>query len=251
MPEIQRKIAGRLPGFFLDLDGTLAPIVARPDLAELPASTKEILERLAKRYLVCFVSGRGLEDLRQRIGLIPAFYAANHGHEISGPPDSGIALEVGAEHAEELQEAAAAIGSRLRPVEGVVVEAKGLSISVHYRLVAHGDRSLVDQAVRDAAETFSSLRLTQGRMVYEFLPRGPWNKGQAMLWLLEQLGWESGSGCPICLGDDLTDEDMFAAAEHRGVGVVVGPSDRPSLAHYRLRDCHEAALFLEIFAADV
>jgi trehalose 6-phosphate phosphatase len=250
MPEIQRKIAGRALVFFLDLDGSLAPIVARPDLVELPARTREILERLAKRHLVCFVSGRGLEDLRQKIGLTSAFYAANHGHQIAGPPDSGIALEVGAEHREELQAAAAALESRLLRVEGAVVEAKGLSISIHYRMVAETERSLVDRAVRDVAERFSSLRLTEGKMVYELRPPGTWNKGWAAIWLLEQLAWEPGSRCLICLGDDLTDEDLFAAADDWGINVVVGLPDRATRAHYWLRDHGEAALFLNTFAAD-
>jgi trehalose 6-phosphate phosphatase len=250
MSEIRREIHGRRIGFFLDLDGTLAPIVAHPDLVELPIRTRDILGRLVKNHLVCFVSGRGLEDLRGKIGLTSAFYAANHGHQIVGPPESGIALEVGAEHSEELQAALAQLERGLLSVDGVAVEAKALSISVHYRLVAGTDRPVVDRAVREVAGRFPSLRLTRGKMVYELRPPGTWNKGQAMLWLLEQLAWSPHRGCPICLGDDLTDEDMFAAAEGWGVNVAVGPPDRPTRAHYWLRDSSESASFLNTFAAD-
>jgi trehalose 6-phosphate phosphatase len=250
MSEIRQEIHGRRIGFFLDLDGTLTPIAAHPDLVELPIQTREILDRLAKNHLVCFVSGRGLEDLRGKIGLTSAFYAANHGHQVVGPPESGIALEVGAEYSEELQAALAQLEHGLFSVNGAVVEAKGLSMSVHYRLVAAKDRPLVERTVRDVAERFPGLRLTHGKMVCELRPQGTWNKGRAVLWLLEQLAWSPHHGCPICLGDDLTDEDMFAAAEGWGVNVVVGLPDRPTRAHYWLRDSGESASFLNTFASD-
>lgn len=250
IPEIRRDIHGRRTGFFLDLDGTLAPIAPRPDLVELPTTTRNILGRLVKDHLVCFVSGRGLEDLQQRIGLTSAFYAANHGQQIVGPPESGIAFAVGVEHSDELGAAAAELDSRLFPVAGAVVEAKGLSISVHYRLVGARQRPLVDRSVRDVAERFPDLRLTRGKTVYELRPPGTWDKGQAMLWLLEQLAWEPHNGCPICLGDDLTDEDMFAAVEGWGVNLVVGLPDRPTRARYWLRDSSESASFLNTFVSD-
>lgn len=250
MPEIQRRIAGRALGFFLDLDGTLAPIVAHPDMVELPVATRNILGRLVKHHLVCFVSGRGLEDLQRRIGLTSAFYAANHGHQIVGPPESGIALEVGTEHREELRAAAAELKSGLLPVDGAVVEAKGLSVSIHYRLVDHRQRPLVSRFVVDVANRFPDLDLTRGKMVYELRPPGGWNKGQAMLWLLKQLGWKRCSGYPICLGDDLTDEDMFAAAGGWGVNVVVGFPNRSTHADYRLHDSRQSASFLNTFAPD-
>ncbi len=247
LSEIRREIHGRRSGFFLDLDGTLAPTVARPDLVEIPTTTRDILGRLAKDHLVCFVSGRAIEDLQRRIGLESAFYAANHGQQIMGPPGSGIALEVGGEYAEELEAATAALQSALLPVGGALVETKGLSISVHYRLVAVKERPLVDRSVGEVAQRFPSLRLTGGKMVYELRPPGTWNKGRAMLWLLERLAWGRHNGCPICLGDDLTDEDMFAAAEGWGVNVVVGLPERPTRARYWLRDSDETALFLETF----
>jgi trehalose 6-phosphate phosphatase len=247
MSEIRREIHGRRTGFFLDLDGTLAPIVSRPDLVELPATTKDILGRLIKDHLVCFVSGRALGDLQGRIGLTSAFYAANHGRQIAGPPESGLVLEVGVEHSEELEAAAAALQSSLLRVDGALVEMKGLSISVHYRLVSGPERPLVDRLVRDVARSFPSLHLTRGKMVYELGSTGTWNKGRAITWLLERLGWDPQHGCPVCLGDDLTDEDMFAAVQSWGVNVLVGLPDRPTRARYWLRDSDETALFLETF----
>jgi trehalose-phosphatase len=249
MEQIAGKIDGRKPGFFLDFDGTLAPIASHPDRVELPPRTKDILSCLARRYLVCLVSGRGLEDLQHKIGLASVYYAADHGQRIVGPAGSGIDLEVGEEHREELQTAAAELSLRLLPVDGVVVETKGLSLSVHYRLVAEGERGLVKHAVAEVAARFPDLRLTGGKLVHELRPPGSWGKGRAMLWLLERLGLKRADVCPLCLGDDLTDEDMFAVPEGWGLGVVVGDPGRPTRAHYQLHDCYEAAAFLEAIVA--
>ncbi len=244
VPEITRIIGAREPAFFLDLDGTLAPVVARPELAEVPAKTKEVLVSVAARHLVCIVSGRGLEDLQERIGLESVYYAADHGHRVLGPPGTGIALEVMGGYREELRAAAEELERLLLGIEGVVVEAKELSLSVHYRLVAECERPLVKRAVAEVAHRSPALRLTAGKLVHELRPPGAWNKGRAMLWLLERLGLGRGMTCPICLGDDLTDEDMFAAAAGWGVSVVVGDPGRPTKAGYLLRNSGETVAFL-------
>ena len=124
------------------------------------------------------------------------------------------------------------------------MEAKELSLSVHYRLVAERERPLVHRIVAEVADTAPGISLAAGKLVHELGPRVPWGKGRAMLWLLERLGLERSGVCPVCLGDDLTDEDMFAAAGSWGVSVVVGVPDRPTRADYVLRDCDETATLL-------
>ncbi len=248
LPELRRQIGGRRRGFFLDLDGTLAPIVPHPDQVHLPPETRTILSRLAERDLVCMVSGRGLDDLRQKVGLDSVYYAAAHGHRIVGPVGSGIDLEVGKEYEDQLRGAGQDLRRRLRSLEGAVLEEKGLSLSIHYRLVPERDRPAVDRAVTAVAARFPDLRLTGGKLVHELRPPGDWDKGRAVLWLLETLGWRKSDGCPICVGDDLTDEDMFAAVDGWGVTVVVGDLDRSTRARYRLRDHAEVATLLQSFA---
>jgi len=247
LPEIRQRIDGRRCAFFLDLDGTLAPIAPHPDQLQLPRKTRTTLSRLASRNLVCIVSGRGLEDLRLQVGLDPVYYAAAHGQRIVGPAGSGIDLEVGTEYKEQLRAAAQELRDRLLSVEGLVLEEKGLSLSIHYRLVPERKRPVVDRAVADVTLRFPALRLTGGKLVHELRPPGDWDKGRAVLWLLETLGWEPSGSCPICLGDDLTDEDMFAAVDGWGVAMVVGYPDRSTRAHYRLRDSDEVVALLEWF----
>ena len=106
-----------------------------PDLAEIPVQTRELLQSLARRYLVCIISGRELADLRRKIGLADVYYAADHGHHIQGPAGSGIELEVGPEDRSELESVARILEERLRPIVGAMVETKETSLSVHYRLV--------------------------------------------------------------------------------------------------------------------
>jgi len=123
-------------------------------------------------------------------------------------------------------------------------------LSVHYRLVAEEERPLVERTVADVADGFPDLRLTAGKLVREVRPPGVWGKGRAMLWLLDRLGFGPSDICPLCLGDNLTDEDMFAAAEGWGLCVVVGDPGRPTWAHYRVHDCHEVATLREVLAVE-
>jgi alpha,alpha-trehalase len=250
LPDIDRRIGARRPVFFLDLDGTLAPITERPDLVELPSATRDVLSRLLQRHVVCLISGRGLADLRRVVGLESAYYAANHGYEIVGPPGSGILLEVGAVHRDMMETVAARSQDALRSIDGTVIEDKGLSIAVHYRLVPTAERPAVERIVKDVIGSFPSLRVLEGKLVYDLLPPGMWDKGHATTWLLERLGCSRDDACPVCLGDDLTDEDMFTAVNGWGVSVVVGSRDRPTRAGYWLRDGGEAATFLDGFTVE-
>lgn len=247
--EIAETVGEREPAFFLDLDGTLAPLVSHPDLTTLPARAKEVLRSLAQDHVVCIVSGRDLPDLRRRVGLPELHYAADHGHHVLGRTGSDLELEVGPEDRLELETASYELEQRLRPIEGALVEVKGTSLSVHYRMVAPEEHEHVRLIVSEVAESAPGLNLTAGKMVHELRPRIPWGKGRAMLWLLGQLRLGRDKVCPVCLGDDLTDEDLFSAARGWGVTVVVGDPDRETRAGYRLADHEESITLLEAFLA--
>jgi trehalose 6-phosphate phosphatase len=248
-PGISRVVGRRRPAFFLDFDGTLAPISATPASTTMPADMKHLLARLAGAHLVCVASGRGLADLQAKVGLPSVYYAADHGHHIVGPEGSGVELEVAPEDSLEIEKASYELERQLRDVEGTIVETKGVSLSVHYRLVAEAERHHVAQIVREVADGSPGLRLTTGKLIYELTPDLGWDKGKAVLWLLKRLGFRRSAVCPICLGDDRTDEDMFRAAKGWGVGIVVGDAQADTLADYRLSGFDQVAGFLEHFAS--
>lgn len=250
LSHIKDAIGGRQPAFFLDFDGTLAPLVSRPDLAELPSTTRKLLSSLAERHLVCIVSGRGLNDLRLKTGLPELYYAADHGHRVLGPPGTAIDFEIGPDDRHDLEAASYELDQRLRHIEGAIVEAKGVSVSIHYRLVAEEERPAVRRIVAEVAEALPGFRLTAGKLVHEFVPDSDWNKGQAVMWLLQRLRLKRRGACPICIGDDRTDEDMFRAVEGWGISLVVGEAPRDTHAAYTLGDHEEVAAFLREFATD-
>ena len=247
LAQLGESVGGRTPAFFLDFDGTLTQLVAHPDLTALPARTKDVLRLLARNHVVCLVSGRDLPDLRRKVGLAEVYYAGDHGHRILGKAGSGLELEVGPEDRLELETASYELERRLRPIEGAMVEVKGTSLSVHYRQVAPDEHDHVGRVVKEVADMSPGLRLTAGKLVHELRAHIPWDKGRAMLWLLGQLRVRRDDVCPICLGDDLTDEDLFLAARGWGVSIVVGDADRETWAGYKLADHEEASAFLETF----
>lgn len=247
LSDIRESIGRRKTLFFLDFDGTLAPISPTPDAACMPAHLRELLERLARATLVCIVSGRGLTDLQAKVGVNSLYYAADHGHRITGPQGSNVELEIAPDDTLELENASYELEQRLRHVQGAIIETKGVSLSIHYRLVGDNERMFVEQVVKEIAAASPGLRLTSGKQVFELTPDLGWNKGKAMLWLIKRLGYRRSSVCPICVGDDLTDEDMFAAAHGWGIGLVVGRAERETRADYELRDPAAVSAFLEAF----
>jgi trehalose-phosphatase len=88
-----------------------------------------------------------------------------------------------------------------------------------------------------------------GKKVYELLPDIDWNKGNAMLWLLETLGLEARNALPIYIGDDRTDEDAFRVLEQRGIGILVSEQLPPTAARYSLKNPPEVEEFLAALAA--
>jgi trehalose 6-phosphate phosphatase len=199
---------------FLDFDGVLAPIVARPEDAYPPAETRAELTRLAGRYaLVAVVSGRAGEDVRGRVAVDGIVYVGSHGLELDPQADRWrrrIADFAGA-----------------APWAPSQIELKGLSVAFHYR-----DRADEQAAVRELEELAEGARedglvARFGRKVLEVLPPVGSNKGTAVRHLLDG----AGLGRALVAGDDITDLDAFLAVEeleHR-IRVAVLADESPSL----------------------
>ena len=88
------------------------------------------------------------------------------------------------------------------------------------------------------------LRRINGKKVYELLPDIDWDKGKAVIWLLETLGLEHENALPIYIGDDRTDEDAFRALEQRGVGILVSEQPQVTAASFWLRNPEQVERFL-------
>jgi trehalose 6-phosphate phosphatase len=245
LEEVAARLRGRRLALFLDYDGTLSPIVTRPELATLPEEARGILRRLSRRATVAVVSGRGLEDVRALVGLDELFYAGNHGFEIRGPDRTAVSREIGVEFRDDVARARDLLSRELSAVDGAWTEDKTQSLSVHYRQVADERAGEVETAVDRVLAQLPRLRKHYGKKVLEIRPRVDWDKGKAVGFLLDTLGLRGDSVLPMYLGDDVTDEDAFRALRGRGVGVLVSERPRPTAAEYRLRDPEEVRLFLD------
>ena len=248
LDQIRQRAAGKQLAVFLDYDGTLTPIVQRPELAVFPKAVKEIVQRIARRVKVAILSGRDLDDVRRLVGMENIFYAGSHGFEIAGPGGWHLEARQATEFVPSLDRAEQALHEYLDRVAGVLVERKRFSVAVHYRLVKPGDLARVKRAVEKTIAAHPDLRLTAGKKVYELRPACDWHKGKALLWLLDALELNSPSTLPIFIGDDITDEDAFEALDDRGIGVVVRSKVRPTAAIYALEDTEQVRRFLEALA---
>ncbi|MCG6874281.1 MAG: trehalose-phosphatase [Betaproteobacteria bacterium] len=242
--EITAAARGKRLAVFLDYDGTLTPIVDRPQDARLDDAMRATVARLATRCMVAIVSGRDLADVRDRVMLANLVYAGSHGFEIAGPGGLQQVLPGAQERVPALNDAEQKLHAALSGVEGALAERKRFTIAVHYRLVREADVPLVDGAVDAALAEHPGLRKRHGKKVFELQPDVAWDKGAAVRWLLDALDLDGPDVLPIYVGDDLTDEDAFRALAGRGIGVVVLDAPRETAAGYALRSPGEVREFL-------
>jgi len=252
-----------------DFDGTLCELAPTPEVSLLPAARRDLLAALAMHddTTVGIVSGRRLEDVRQRVGLPAGFagphviYAGLHGSEI----DAGDArwhhdgLDPALDAVRLLRVRAAA---SVTDLPGAWVEDKGYSFVLHTRLAAPVDKrtardrvaALVGAAAVAAATApggasevagpgAPSLRTQPGHEMLEVLPDIAWNKGDAVHWIGRHVRDRVAGPVRIMyVGDDLSDEDAFAALPPDGVSVAVGR--RPSCARFHLDGPPDVELLL-------
>jgi trehalose 6-phosphate phosphatase len=252
-PDIVEQINNSSGVLFLtDFDGTLTTIVEKPELAVIGEDTRQLLHSLAQhpRFKVGIISGRALSDLKDKIRLNDIIYAGNHGFEIEGPGLSFISPI-----AEEIKPFLRMIRQMLTltvgSIKGVLVEDKGITLSVHYRLVEDERLEDVEKKVKQAVGgpfLRGLFKVTHGKKVYDVKPSANWDKGKAIRLLMKKFakGGRHSGLLPIYLGDDLTDEDGFQVIEKygRGVSVHIGEFPNNSSARYFLRSPDEVGIFM-------
>jgi trehalose-phosphatase len=241
-PLVDLVPAGVRLAVLLDYDGTLVPIRRRPELATLDPERRAELGLLGRKALVGLVSGRPLSEIRRLVGIPGLAYAGNHGLEIRVSGRNWVHPGAGA-RTRAVARAAAAIRARTSRLPGVLVEDKGLTASVHFRLAAARRRALIRTIVaEEVLRSRGGLALTRGKMVLEVRPNVPWDKGRGVVELMRRADG-SRPLFPIYIGDDRTDEDAFRALRDRGLTIRVG-SGRRTLARHSLRDVKAVWAFL-------
>ncbi|MBN1688354.1 MAG: trehalose-phosphatase [Candidatus Omnitrophica bacterium] len=235
--------------FFLDYDGTLTPIVSRPDLAVLSPSMKEVLERLMKKHMVSIVSGRMREDVQKLVGIQGIFYAGSHGFDILGPGFSMIQPKA-KETIPVISTIIKKLHKELGDIPGALIEEKKFSVAVHYRLVEGQSLARIQTTVERIVSKHENVRMMSGKKVYEILPNIEWNKGKAIRWIMKalKLSWEE---CSVFyIGDDVTDEFAFRTIRTRGTGILVSDESKPSSADFQIQTPDDVKkLFEKIIAA--
>ena len=227
---------------FLDYDGTLTPIVSHPEDAWLSDSMRQTLRSLAAHVPVAILSGRDLDDVRGRVLVDGIVYAGSHGFDIAGT--GGLRRELGAAYLPALDAAESELREALDEIPGAQLERKHFSVAAHYRNVNEDDTCRVAPAVDAVAARHRELRRIDGKKVYELLPDIDWNKGNAVLWLLETLDLLHGKVLPIYIGDDRTDEDAFRVLKKHGAAILVGEQPQVTAASYCLNNPEEVERFL-------
>ena len=214
---VVQDLAARAPraGIFLDLDGTLAPIVARPELARILPEIGPTLARLAGRLeVVAVISGRPSEQVHELVDVDGVVIVGTHGLEDERP----MSVEV----LDEIEAAAAAVGAWVEP--------KGAAAAVHFRALEDPEAAEAASAAALAIIAAArGLEILPGKRILELTPAGRPRKGGA----LERIARERGLQGVLFAGDDVGDLDAFAALERlrsQGVwtcGVVARGDDSP------------------------
>lgn len=227
-----RSRSASLISLFLDFDGTLVPIAGDPAVPRLDPAAADTLKVLSNQeyLLTTIISGRAIEDLYTRIRLEGLVYAGNHGLEIFGRQFRFVE-PVASDRRETLERLCEDVALELRLFDGVIVEFKGLTASVHYRLAADADRAAIEQIAYAAVARHGGLfRISPGRKVFDIVPRTNWHKGAAVEWINGHLGAKD--LLTVYVGDDTSDEDAFAVLPD-AITIKVGTAPA-TCARYRL-----------------
>jgi trehalose-phosphatase len=235
-----------------DYDGTLAQIVGRPQDAVLSASVRQKLQALAGKseISVGVISGRSIDELKSLVGIEGVYYSGNHGLEIAGPGLKYVHPQAEAARA-TMQDLAAQLAEALENIDGVIIQEKGLSVSVHYRLAKPDKEDAVASAVKRITarpREEGKIRVFAMKKVWEIRPPVNWDKGKAAEFISRKI--KANLKLPrlltIYLGDDTTDEDAFKVL-HRpdGWSIFVGGEKAASSAAYYLNSVAEVEEFLD------
>ncbi|KAM3752268.1 hypothetical protein ACB098_03G004300 [Castanea mollissima] len=264
--EINRVAHEKQLVVFLDYDGTLSPIVNDPDRAFMSNAMRSAVRKVGKHFPTAIVSGRSRDKVFQFVRLNNIYYAGSHGMDISTP---SVSLYYG-NHKHQtrtidekgnemvnfcpaqkflprIQTIKVMLQEKTRGIKGAMVEDNKFCLSVHFRCVNEDNVGVLKEKVESAMKCYKDFRISEGKEVMEIRPNINWDKGLALQYILDNLGFENSSEVlPIYIGDDKTDEDAFKMIKSigRGFPIVVSSTPKETEALYSLRDPIEVMFFL-------
>ncbi|KAK6135027.1 hypothetical protein DH2020_031254 [Rehmannia glutinosa] len=253
--QITNASKGKQIVMFLDYDGTLSPIVDDPDRAFMSESMRATVRKLARYFPTAIVSGRCRDKVYSFVRLAELYYAGSHGMDIKGPSKGSkhkkgaqaVLCQPASEYLPMIDEVYKALLEVTKDTPGAKVENNKFCLSVHFRCVDEKKWTELAKQVGSVLEGYPDLRLTQGRKVLEIRPTIKWDKGKALEFLLESLGYANCTDVfPVYIGDDRTDEDAFKVLRERGqgFGILVSKTPKDTNASYSLQEPSEVMAFL-------
>ncbi|XP_071711497.1 probable trehalose-phosphate phosphatase J [Rutidosis leptorrhynchoides] len=254
--EIINASKGKQIVMFLDYDGTLSPIVDDPDRAYMSDAMRATVRKLAGCFPTAIVSGRCRDKVYNFVKLAELYYAGSHGMDIRGPSKGSkykksppsVLCQPASEYLPMIDEVYGLLMEKTKSTAGAKVENNKFCLSVHFRCVDEKKWSELAANVRSVLKDYPKLRLSQGRKVLEIRPTIKWDKGKALEFLLESLGYANCTDVfPIYIGDDRTDEDAFKVLRERGqgFGILVSKMPKDTNASYSLQEPSEVMDFLQ------
>ncbi|KAK2653552.1 hypothetical protein Ddye_013408 [Dipteronia dyeriana] len=266
--QIINSAQGKRIALFLDYDGTLSPIVDNPDSAFMSDAMRAAVKKVAKYFPTAIISGRSRDKVYEFIGLKELYYAGSHGMDIMSPVRQSVSddhqndirstdkedkevnlFQPAREFLPMIDEVLKSLVENTKDIKGVKVENNKFVAAVHYRNVDEKYWQTVAQRVHDIMKLYPRLRLTHGRKVLEVRPVINWDKGKAVMFLLESLGLSNCNDVlPIYVGDDRTDEDAFKVLREGncGYGILVSAVPKESKAFFSLRDTSEVHILFPV-----
>lgn len=234
-----RRLARGRSALVFDLDGTLAPLVARREDAYVPAATAFRLHKLSRSWPIAVVTGRSASDAAERLGFEPRCLIGNHGAERWRPVAVRSSLV--------LQRALDPVRERLRLSAdnlqscGIEVEDKGLSLALHYRR-SSDPLTAIATVIELLLVQSAGVRISHGHYVVNITPLDAPDKGDAVSAVLDEWGLDRA----LVVGDDSNDEPAFLKATPGSVTVRIGPMETPTAAHFALEFQHEMDHLLDV-----
>jgi len=238
--------------FLSDFDGTIAVGAGRPEEPALSADIRQKFQALAEKQKIStgVISGRSLAELKSLVAIKDIYYSGNHGLEIEGLGLNYVHPQAEASRS-MMQKLGAHLEEALKDIHGVIIQEKGFSISVHYRMARPEDEDAVTGAVKRVTAPQSvkgELSVYPMKKIWEIRPPVDWHKGSAVEFISCRIKSELRLSrlMTIYLGDDTTDEDAFKTlGRPDGWSIFIGGNNSASSAVYYLYSVAEVEELLD------